>query len=181
MRTTILALAAAASAIAFAACTPEAKTDAANAVSDAGKAMSTEMDSLKAKLDAATKSAADSTAPHADAGPAVYFVNLKDGDTVSSPFRVVFGVYGMGVAPAGTDKPMTGHHHLLIDTELSAEEMKFAIPNDDTHKHFGGGQTETTLTLPPGQHTLQLDFGDMKHEQMKPAPLMSKKITITVK
>jgi outer membrane murein-binding lipoprotein Lpp len=182
MRTTVLALAAVAtSALALAACSPEAKTDAANAVSDASKALSTEVDGLKARLDAVTQSAADATAPHADAGPAVYFVNLKDGDTVSSPLRVVFGVYGMGVAPAGTDKPMTGHHHLLIDAELSPEEMKFAIPNDDTHKHFGGGQTETTLTLPPGQHTLQLDFGDMKHEQMKPAPLMSKKITITVK
>jgi outer membrane murein-binding lipoprotein Lpp len=182
MRTTTLILAAVAvSALGLAACSPEAKTDAASAVSDAGKALSTEVDSLKAKLDAATKSAADATAPHADAGPAVYFVNLHDGDTVSSPFRVVFGVYGLGVAPAGTDKPMTGHHHLLIDTELSAEEMKFAIPNDATHMHFGGGQTETVLTLPAGQHTLQLDFGDMKHEQMKPAPIMSQKITITVK
>jgi outer membrane murein-binding lipoprotein Lpp len=179
MRTTILALAAV-SGLALAACSPEAKTDAANAVSDASKAVSTEVEGLKAKLDATTQSAAEATAPHADAGPAVYFVNLKDGDTVSSPFRVVFGVYGMGVAPAGTDKPMTGHHHLMIDTELSAEEMKFAIPNDDTHKHFGGGQTETTLTLPPGQHTLQLDFGDMKHMQMA-SPIMSKKITITVK
>lgn len=180
MRTILLTLAAAASGIALAACSPEAKTDAANAVSDAGAALSTEVDNLKARLDAVAKSSADATAPHADAGPAVYFVNLKDGDTVSSPFRVVFGVYGMGVAPAGTDKPMTGHHHLLIDTELSAEEMKFAIPNDATHMHFGGGQTETVLTLPAGQHTLQLDFGDMKHEQMKPAPIMSQKITITV-
>ncbi|MBI1360761.1 MAG: DUF4399 domain-containing protein [Alphaproteobacteria bacterium] len=119
------------------------------------------------------------TAPHADAGPAVYFVNLKDGDTVSSPFRVVFGVYGKGVAPAGTEKENTGHHHLLIDTELTDEEMKFAIPNDETHKHFGGGQTETVLTLPPGQHTLQLDFGDKDHNQFSP-PVMSKKITVTV-
>ncbi|MEP7210261.1 MAG: DUF4399 domain-containing protein [Alphaproteobacteria bacterium] len=181
MRATILSLATiAVSALALAACSPEAKTDAAAAVSDAGKALSTEVDGLKAKLDAATQSAANATAPHADAGPAVYFVNLKDGDTVSSPFRVVFGVYGLGVAPAGTDKPMTGHHHLLIDAELSPEEMKFAIPNDDTHKHFGGGQTETTLTLPPGQHTLQLDFGDKAHNQLTP-PIMSKKITITVK
>jgi hypothetical protein len=177
MRITILALAAAASAIALAACTPEAKTDAANAVSDAQKAINEQVDALKA---AAAKASTDATAPHADAGPAVYFVNLHDGDTVSSPFRVVFGVYGLGVAPAGVEKPMTGHHHLLIDTELSAEEMKFAIPNDDTHKHFGGGQTETVLDLPPGQHTLQLDFVVKDHNQLTP-PVMSQKITITVK
>lgn len=124
---------------------------------------------------------AAATAVHSDPGPAVYFVNLKDGDTVTSPFRIVFGVYGKGVAPAGVDKPDTGHHHLLIDTELSQEEMQFAIPNDDTHKHYGTGVTETVLMLPAGPHTLQLVFGDMNHEQMKPAPMMSPKITITAK
>jgi hypothetical protein len=125
---------------------------------------------------------AAATAAHSEPGPAVYFVNIKDGDTVTSPIRIVFGVYGKGVAPAGVDKPDTGHHHLLIDTELSADEMTYAIPNDAQHMHFGGGQTEVTLPgLPAGQHTLQLVFGDMKHEQMKPAPMMSKKITITVK
>lgn len=174
---TKLMILAAISGLALCACSPQAKTDAANAVSDASQALTAEVDSLKAKLDAAVQSAA---APHPDAGPGVYFVNLHDGDTVASPFRVVFGVYGLGVAPAGTDKAMTGHHHLLIDTELSAEEMKFAIPNDETHMHFGGGQTETVLTLPAGQHTLQLDFGDKDHNQLTP-PLMSEKITITVK
>ena len=125
---------------------------------------------------------AAATAVHAEPGPGVYIVNLKDGDTVTSPFRVVFGLYGaMGVAPAGTVKENTGHHHLLVDTELSAEEMTFAIPNDAQHLHFGLGQTETVLQLPAGQHTLQMVFGDLKHEQMKPAPMMSKKITITVK
>ena len=124
---------------------------------------------------------AAATAVHSEPGPAVYFVNLKDGDTVTSPFRVVFGVYGKGVAPAEVDKPDTGHHHLLIDTQLSDEEMKFAITKDEQHMHFGGGQTETVLMLPAGQHTLQLVFGDMKHEQMKPAPMMSAKITVTVK
>jgi hypothetical protein len=78
------------------------------------------------------------------------------------------------------EKEKTGHHHLLVDTQLSDEEMKFAIPNDAQHIHFGGGQTETTLTLGPGQHTLQLVFGDLHHEQLKP-PVMSQKITITVK
>ncbi len=124
---------------------------------------------------------ADAVKMHADPGPAVYFVNLKDGDTVASPVRVVFGVYGMGVAPAGVDKEKTGHHHLLIDTELTPEEMQFAIPNDEKHMHFGAGQTEVVLQLPAGPHTLQLVFGDMKHEMIKPTPMLSSKIAITVK
>jgi hypothetical protein len=117
---------------------------------------------------------------HTDPGPAVYFVNLRDGQTVTSPFRVVFGLYGKGVAPAEVDKPDTGHHHLLIDTELSEEEMKFAIPKDEQHMHFGGGQTEYVLMLPAGQHTLQLVLGDKAHELFDP-PIMSQKITINVK
>ena len=100
--------------------------------------------------------------------------------TVPQSFRVVFGAYGIGIAPALTDKPNTGHHHLLIDTELSDDEKQFAIPNDAQHMHFGGGQTEVVLQLGPGQHTLQLAFGDMNHELHKPAPIMSQKITITV-
>ncbi len=124
---------------------------------------------------------AAATAVHPDPGPRVYFVNLKDGDTVTSPFRVVFGVHGIGVAPALIEKENTGHHHLLIDTELSEEEKQYAIPNDAQHMHFGGGQTETVLQLPAGQHTLQLVFGDLNHELHKPSPIMSEKITITVK
>ena len=123
---------------------------------------------------------ADDTKIHSDAGPAVYFVNLRDGETVTSPFRVVFGLYGLGVAPAGVDKEKTGHHHLLIDTELSAEELKAAIPNDAQHMHFGAGQTETVLQLPQGSHTLQLILGDKMHTPSDP-PIMSKKITVTVK
>jgi hypothetical protein len=124
---------------------------------------------------------AAATAVHADPGPAVYFVNLKDGDTVTSPFRVVFGVFGMGIAPALMAKENTGHHHLLIDTELSDEEKQFAIPNDAQHMHFGAGQTETVLQLPAGQHPLQLVFGDLNHELHKPGAIMSPKITVTVK
>jgi hypothetical protein len=135
----------------------------------------------KAVADARAADIAAATAVHTEPSPGVYFVNLKDGDTVTSPFRVVFGVFGKGVAPKDVPTPDTGHHHLLIDTELSAEEMHFAIPNDAQHMHFGAGQTEVVLTLPAGTHTLQLVFGDMKHEQMKPAPMMSKKITVTVK
>src|SRR5690349_22543839 len=84
------------------------------------------------------------------AGASVYFINLKDGDTVTSPFKVQFGLAGMGVAPVGVQNERTGHHHLLIDTKLSDEELKRPIAADAKHVHFGGGQTETTVTLPPG-------------------------------
>ena len=73
------------------------------------------------------------------AGAKVYIINLKDGAKVTSPFLVQFGLSDMGVAPAGVEKPATGHHHLLIDTKLTDEQMKAPIPADDTHKHFGAG------------------------------------------
>ncbi len=111
---------------------------------------------------------------------AVYIISPKDGDTVSSPFKVRFGLTGMGVAPAGIDKPNTGHHHLIIDTTLSPEELKAPIASDAKHLHFGGGQTEATVTLPPGQHTLQLVLGDWTHIPFSP-PVMSPVITVTVK
>lgn len=114
------------------------------------------------------------------AGAAVYIINLKDGDTVTSPFKVQFGLTGMGVAPAGVEKPNTGHHHLLIDTKLTDEQLKAPIPADDQHKHYGGGQTEAMITLPPGKHTLQLVLGDWSHVPHNP-PVMSTPITITVK
>jgi hypothetical protein len=110
----------------------------------------------------------------------VYFINLKDGDTVSSPFKVQFGLTGMGIAPAGIEKPNTGHHHLIIDTTLSPEELKRPIGMDAKHLHFGGGQTETMLTLPPGRHTLQLELGDWSHVPFNP-PIQSPVISITVK
>ncbi len=113
------------------------------------------------------------------AGAKAYFINLKDGADVTSPFLVQFGLSGMGIAPAGVEKPNTGHHHLLIDAKMSDEEMKEAIPMDDHHKHFGGGQTEAMVTLPPGQHTLQLMLGDWSHVPLQP-PVMSEPITITV-
>jgi len=111
---------------------------------------------------------------------AVYIINLKDGDVVTSPFKIQFGLTGMGIAPAGVEKPNTGHHHLLIDTTLSPEELKQPIPADAKHVHFGGGQTETTVTLPPGRHTLQLELGDWSHFPFSP-PIQSAVITITVK
>jgi hypothetical protein len=112
-------------------------------------------------------------------GAKVYFINLKDGDTMTSPFLVQFGLSGMGVAPAGVEKPNTGHHHLLIDTTMTAEQMKEPIPVDDNHRHFGGGQTEAMVTLPEGKHTLQLLLGDWTHIPHVP-PVMSEPITITV-
>jgi hypothetical protein len=110
----------------------------------------------------------------------VYFINLKDGETVTSPFKVQFGLTGMGIAPAGVERPNTGHHHLLIDTTLSPDELKQPIAMDDKHRHFGGGQTEAMLSLPPGQHTLQLELADWSHVPFNP-PIASPIITLTVK
>jgi Domain of unknown function (DUF4399) len=115
----------------------------------------------------------------APAGAKVYIINLKNGAKVKSPFLVQFGLSGMGVAPAGVEKPNTGHHHLLIDTSLKGDELKTAIPADDKHKHFGAGQTEATVALPKGKHTLQLMFGDWSHIPFAP-PVMSQVITVTV-
>ncbi|NOD33141.1 MULTISPECIES: DUF4399 domain-containing protein [unclassified Ruegeria] len=115
----------------------------------------------------------------------VYFVNLSDGDAVQSPVTVVFGLSGMGVAPAGTEKENTGHHHLLLNRppigegDDGADELAYGLPADDNHMHFGGGQTEVTLDLPPGQHTLQLVLGDAGHVPHNP-PIVSEVITITV-
>ncbi|SDD68099.1 DUF4399 domain-containing protein [Kordiimonas lacus] len=115
---------------------------------------------------------------HADNHAEVYIISPIDGAEVSSPVTVVFGLKGMGVAPAGTDKANTGHHHLLIDTVLPPLDEN--IPADENHVHFGGGQTEVTLDLKPGTHTLQLLLGDMNHIPHDPA-VYSKKITVTVK
>jgi len=114
------------------------------------------------------------------AGAKVYFINLKDGQQVTSPFLVQFGLSGMGIAPAGVEKPNTGHHHLLIDTTLNADQLKQPIPMDETHRHFGAGQTEAMIALPPGKHTLQLVLGDWTHIPHVP-PVMSDVITITVR
>jgi hypothetical protein len=115
-----------------------------------------------------------------------YFVNLADGDTVTGPVKVIFGLTGMGVAPAGVDKENTGHHHIMIDRppvgegEDGAEEFEYGIIADEQNIHFGKGQTETVLDLKPGKHTLQLVLGDMNHVPHNP-PVFSDVITITVK
>lgn len=107
----------------------------------------------------------------------VYIVSPTDGAEVSSPVTVSFGIEGFSVAPAGTYDPNTGHHHLLIDTGLPPLDQP--IPADAQHVHFGKGQTETTLELAPGSHTLQLLLGDGNHVPHQP-PLASDIITITV-
>ena len=112
-------------------------------------------------------------------GASVYFINIKDGDTLSNPVTIQFGLKGMGVAPAGTEKKHTGHHHLIINESIEGEELNEPIPADEQHVHFGGGQTEKTLELPAGTNTLQLVLGDWSHIPHNP-PVMSEKITITV-
>ena len=112
------------------------------------------------------------------AGAEVYIVSPKDGAKVKGPVTVVFGLKGMGIAPAGVKFDNSGHHHLLIDTD-SPTDLSLPLPADDHNVHFGKGQTETTLTLSPGKHTLQLVFADYLHTPHVPA-VISKKITIIV-
>ncbi len=107
-----------------------------------------------------------------------YIIWPNDGEVIpGGDFVVLFGLHGMGTAPAGIEKPHTGHHHLMIDTELPPLDQP--IPADDNSVHFGRGQTEYHLILPKGQHTLQLLLGDANHIPHTP-PVMSERITITV-
>ena len=137
---------------------------------------------LAAALAAVTAQAGETpSAP----GAKVYFVNIADGDTVKAGTVIQFGLSGMGIAPAGTEAENTGHHHLLMNRpplgegETGAEEFDYALPADDNHKHFGGGQTEMALDLPAGEHTLQLVLADWSHVPHNP-PVTSDVITITV-
>ena len=107
----------------------------------------------------------------------LYFIEPKDGQVVEKTFVVKFGLKDFGVAPAGYDINNTGHHHLLIDVELP--DLNKPIPADANHLHFGGGQTETLVTLSPGEYSLQLLVGDKFHIPHNP-PVISKKIKITV-
>lgn len=120
---------------------------------------------------AAAKQSADAMAA------SVFIVSPSDGDVVSSPLTVTFGIKGYSVAPAGTYEANTGHHHLLIDTGLPP--LGQPVPADAQHVHFGKGQTQTTLELAPGKHTLQLLLGDGNHVPHQP-PLTSDIITVTV-
>jgi hypothetical protein len=126
----------------------------------------------------AGSAAAQTPAPE---GAELYFVGLEDGATVTSPVTIVFGLRGMGVAPADIQRDNTGHHHLFLNRAPfdPAADGGFSIPADDNHRHFGGGQTEVMLDLPPGTHTLQLVLGDHAHAPHDP-PVVSEVITITV-
>lgn len=115
----------------------------------------------------------------APAAAEVYFISPQNGAIVHGPVTVRFGLKGMGVAPAGVKIDNTGHHHLLIDTDMSELNLDAPIPATDKILHFGKGQTETSLTLPAGKHTLELVFADYAHMPFNP-PLHSQKITITV-
>ncbi len=118
---------------------------------------------------------------HWPADAKVFFVEPKNGAEVSGPVKVVMGIKGIEIAPAGTEKANTGHHHILIDTDVpTGDKALYPLPANDNIKHFGKGQTEASLTLTPGKHTLQLLVGDGNHIPYDPA-LASEKITITVK
>jgi Domain of unknown function (DUF4399) len=127
-----------------------------------------------------TETAAEATTltrkPSPD-GAAVSFITPQDGAVVSSPVQVDFRIEGMDLVPAGKDAPNSGHHHILIDTELP--DLGMPIPADANHVHFGDGSTSAELTLPPGEHTLQLLFADYLHIPHD-APVYSERITITV-
>lgn len=109
----------------------------------------------------------------------LYFITPSNDMNVSSPVTIKFGITGMEIVPAGNNKPMSGHHHLLLNVDV-LPDMKLPIPSDSNHLHFGKGQTETTLDLPKGKHTLQLLLGDYMHVPHT-SPLISKKIEITVR
>ncbi|MEL6768325.1 MAG: DUF4399 domain-containing protein [Pseudomonadota bacterium] len=112
-------------------------------------------------------------------GAEVYFIGLEDGATVSNPVTLRFGAKGIGIAPAGVEKENTGHHHLIINEAIEGDELALSIPADEQHVHFGGGQTEVTLELPAGTHTIQLVMADHNHIPHNP-PIMSDRLTITV-
>lgn len=123
----------------------------------------------------------DSTAGETTPSPKdakLEIISPVDGATVSSPVVVKFGLAGMGVAPAGVEHANTGHHHLIVDSPLPKPE--FAIPKDDKHQHFGGGQTQVSIELSPGIHTLQLLLGDHRHIPHGP-PVSSEIVSILVK
>lgn len=128
---------------------------------------------ISTHADAQTKGGPASSAP----GAAVYFVGIKDGNTLPAKSTIHFGLRNMSVAPAGIGRDNTGHHHLIIDAPLPPLDQP--IPNDLNHLHFGAGQSEAEVTLPPGRHTLQLLLGDKDHIPHTP-PLYSDRITVNV-
>ena len=132
-----------------------------------------------AATSAAPPAPATLTRKPAPPGAMAYIIEPADGASVTTPVRVVFGLKGFGVAPAGVDRADAGHHHLLVDTGMPAD-LGLPIPNDEQHRHFGGGQTEVELTLAPGRHTLQMLVGDHLHIPHEP-PIASTVVTIEVR
>ena len=116
---------------------------------------------------------------YSDENKRLFFITPSNGEKVTSPVTIKFGIVGMKIIPAGKDIPMSGHHHLLVNVE-KLPNMKFPIPSDSNHLHFGKGQTQTQLNLPSGKHTLQLLLGDYMHVPHE-KPLISNKIEIIVK
>jgi hypothetical protein len=116
---------------------------------------------------------------HAAPAAEAYIISPASGAVVSSPVRVIFGLRGMGIAPAGVDKPGTGHHHLLVDVD-QLPPLDQPLPANEHIRHFGGGQTEVELVLPPGKHRLQLILGDAHHVPVQP-PVISAPVWITVR
>lgn len=142
-------------------------------------ALAAEPAAAPATAAAAAPSAATAESTKAAPNSELYFIAPENGAEVARPFAVKFGLRGMGVAPAGTVREGTGHHHLFVDAK-EAPKAGEAIPSDEHHLHFGAGQTETLLTLPPGDHTLQLVLGDASHRVFDP-PVVSPVITVHVK
>ncbi|MDX1490933.1 MAG: DUF4399 domain-containing protein [Pseudohongiellaceae bacterium] len=124
------------------------------------------------------KASAQEMISEAPADAQAYFISPQDGETVGQTVKIVFGLKNMGVAPSGVDRANTGHHHLLINTD-ELPDLSQALPASENVMHFGGGQTETEITLEPGVHTLQMVLGNFAHVPHK-NPVMSEKITITV-
>jgi hypothetical protein len=156
-----------------------AAPDAARTTAGGGDATSAGADASDAGEHASHAADAAGMLPRtrAPAGARVFIVSPKDGETVTTPVRVVFGVEGIGVVPAGEKNDNAGHHHLLINTDLADPGMP--IPTDDKHVHYGQAQTEAMVQLPPGKHTLQLVMGDYLHIPFDPV-IASPKITLTV-
>ena len=122
--------------------------------------------------------AADPSSTPSTEGASVRIISPVDGEDLDGPVTVVFGLTGMGIAPAGVERAETGHHHLIIDAHLPP--INQVIPLSENYRHFGGGQTQVTLELEPGEHTLQLLLGDHNHIPHEP-PVYSEIIRIRVR
>ncbi len=133
---------------------------------------------IAASIPSDTAISSQSLISHAPTEAAVYLISPTNGQTVPSEFTVKFGLSGMGIAPAGIDRAGTGHHHLLIDVD-ELPSFEEPLPATDQIRHFGGGQTEATIQLSPGEHTLQLLLGNYTHIPHD-NPVLSDKIEITV-